>query len=84
MKLVVKRDKVGFYTRALVKLFEGYNKILPNTRVSYIPFSNINAILCRNFSMKKQEVMEYLRIFEEFGYISFVKFKGIKLEYTVE
>ncbi len=84
MSLVVKRDSVGLYTKALVRLFEGYNKIPFGSRVSYIPFSKINEILCRNFNIRKIEVIDYLRIFEEFEYISFVKFKGIKLKYIVK
>ena len=84
MPLIVKRTSVGLYTKALIRLFDGYNKILPNSKVSYLPFKKVNEILGRNFNMPKAEIMEYLQIFNEFGYISFVKFKGVRLEYLVK
>jgi hypothetical protein len=39
--------------------------------------------VCRSFSIPKAEAIDVLRLCEEFGYISFVKFGKIKLNYEV-
>lgn len=84
MHLVIRRAKSGLYNKALIRLFDGYNKILGNSKKEYLPFKNVYEIICRNFSLPKGEVMEYLRIFEEFEYISFIRTRGIKLNYIVK
>ncbi len=65
-------------------MYDTHNKILGNSRKDYVDFNTIYSTICRNFSIPKSEVIEYLRIFEELGYISFVKYHGIKLNYIIK
>ncbi len=83
-KIVINRNKTGLYIKFLVRVYDAHAKTLGNSRKDYIDFNTIHLTICRSFSMPKSEIMEYLRIFEELGYISFVKYRGIKLNYIVK
>lgn len=75
-----RRLKQGLYLKLLVRINEAWN----NTSKNYLSFKDYSEKICRNFSISKAEGFELLQILEEFGYISFVQFKGIKLNYRIE
>jgi hypothetical protein len=73
----------GLYFLFLKRMYDAYLKVPPMSRKKYLGFKDFTKKICRSFSIPKSEAFEVLKIFEEFGYISFVKFKGIKLNYKV-
>ena len=83
MKKVKITDNPGLYTRMLIRLYELWVSIPHNSKKSYLSYKEVNEKLCRNFSISDTEVLNHLKFFEEFGYIEFVKFRGIKLKFEV-
>lgn len=73
----------GLYTLLLIRIFEAWQSLPSNSNRTYLGFKELSSKVCRNFSLSKNEVLDLMRILEEFKYISFVKFKGIKLNYVV-
>ncbi len=83
-KMIINRNKPGLYIKFLIRAYDAYNRIPSNSKKEYLDFNTLNSTICRNFSIPKSEVIEYLRIFEEFGYLTFVKYHGVKLNYIVK
>lgn len=50
---------------------------------SYIPFSELFEGLCRKFSIKKAKAWNCIFFLKEFGFIEVVRFRGIKLTYSI-
>jgi len=83
MKKVIITNNPGLYTKMLIRLYDLWTSIPRNSKKSYISFREVNKKLCRNFTISDDELLNHLRLFEEFGYIEFVKFRGIKLKFKV-
>jgi Cdc6-like AAA superfamily ATPase len=81
MKKVIRPNKVrGLYNKALIRLYEASVRSHKN----YIPFSDVYEKLCRNFSINKAEVWDYILMFQELGFIEIVRTKGIRVKYTIK
>ena len=83
MKKVRLTNKPGLYTKFLLRLAELEKETPTNSRKSYLTFEQVRSKICRNFSIPDEEVLNHLRFFEEFGYIEFVRFRGIRLKFEV-
>ncbi len=77
-------NKKGLYIKFLVRMYLAWKTTPGATRKSYLDFNSFRKSICRTFSIPKEEAFEYLRIFQELDFITFVPCKGIKLNYTLE
>ena len=83
MKKIILTNKPGLYTKMLIRLYDLWISIPNNSKRDYLSFKEVNLKLCRNFTISDAELLNHLRLFEEFGYIEFVKFRGIKLRFKI-
>ena len=86
MLIVTKTNKgrpLGLYKKLLIRIFEAWQSIPPNSNKNYLGFKELSLKICRNFSLSKNEVLDLIRILEEFEYIDVIKTKGIRLNYRV-
>lgn len=67
----------------LIRLYDLWVSVPGNSKKSYLSFKEVNKKLCRNFTISDDELLNHLRLFEEFGYIEFVKFRGIRVKFKV-
>lgn len=81
--IVSNKGRHGLYFKTLVLLKDAENEIPPLSRKSFLPYKKVYQKLCRAFSMPDYEILEVLYLLEEMELISFVKFKGIKLDYKI-
>jgi len=86
MQIVLKpfKGRPGLYTKFLIRLYEAWKSVPGASKKEYLDFKTFNLKICRSFSLSKAEAMIIVKIFEEFGYVSFVKFRGIKLNYEIK
>jgi hypothetical protein len=73
------RCKGRLYLKFLVLVYDAFKKSHKN----HLTMKDFSEKVCRSFSIPKAEAIDVLRLCEEFGYISFVKFGKIKLNYEV-
>jgi len=69
--------------KLLTRLKEAEEDILPCSKKDFIPISYVYQKICKNFSITREEARQVLYELKQSGYIEFVKFKGIKLKYTL-
>jgi len=79
MNLKTQKNHVnaGLYTLLLTRLKELDRCASPHTKIIRFPF--VFEKLCRNFSMKKEDVWELLFFLREMGVIEIVPYQGIRL-----
>lgn len=83
MSLSINANCTGLYIKFLIRLYEAKEEIACCSKKEYLPFSVVNEKIGRNFSINRTEINEYLLMLNELGYISFIKFRGIRLNYVV-
>jgi hypothetical protein len=64
-------------------MYEAWIKIPPVSRKEYLDMKTFSEKICRCYSIQKAEAIDILKMFQELGYVSFVKFGKIKLNYKV-
>ena len=72
----------GLYGKFLLRLWELDESVKINSKRDFIPYSLVFEKLCRNFSMRKQEIRELLFLIGDIGLIE-LNSKGIKLQYGI-
>lgn len=81
---IVDPNKRGLYIKFLVRMHEAWKSTPGASRKDYLTFNKFTETICRNFSMCKSEAFEYVNLFEELGFVSYVRFHGIKLNYKIK
>lgn len=84
MQITLIANKGGLYNKLLSRLEEAANSIRGVSQRDYIPFPIVFEKICRGFSIKKAEAWNCLFMLREFGFIEVIKFRGIKLNYSVK
>lgn len=82
-KFIVTDKYRGLYSKFLIRLKRAEEKIPVASKKDYLPYAHAFENLCKNFSMRKEEILEVFFLLREIGLIEFVKFRGIKLNYEV-
>lgn len=85
-KMILSKNssKRGLYMKLLVKVYDYWNTKPNASKKDILEIKEVNLITSRLFCMNKNETFDILKVIEEFGYISFVKFGKIKLNYEVK
>jgi hypothetical protein len=55
-------------------MYEAWTSIPCMSRKDYLDSKTFSEKICRNFSISKADAFDLLKIFEEFGYVSLIKF----------
>jgi hypothetical protein len=84
MKQVLRANKPGLYNKLLTRLEEAGNSVRGASQKEYIPFPVVFEKICRGFSIKKSECWELLFMLDEFGLVQIIKFKGVKLNFSLK
>ena len=85
MRIVIKPfiGRPGLYTKFLIRLHEAHQSIPGASKKEYLDFKTFNLKICRTFSLSKTEAFDILKLFENLCYVTFVKYRGFKLNYEV-
>ena len=86
MKIIIQTYKLrlGLYTKFLIRIYEAWKSVPGASKKEYLDFKTFNLKICRSFSLSKSEALDILKMFEELGYITFVKFRGFKINYEIK
>jgi hypothetical protein len=84
MKQIIKPFKGRLYNKFLIRAYEAWREIPTCSKKDYLDFKTFYQKICRSFSITKIEAFELLKMFEELGYFSFVKFRGVQILYEVK
>jgi len=86
MQIVLKpfKGRPGLYTKFLIRLYEAWKSVPGASKKEYLDFKTFNLKICRSFSLSKAEAFDILKLFEELGYFTFVKFRGFKINYEIK
>jgi hypothetical protein len=80
MKLIIRANKSrGLYNTALIRMYEASCK----SKLDYITFPDLFEKLCRNFSINKSEAWDYVKMFQELGFLKIIPYHGVKLNFEV-
>jgi hypothetical protein len=71
----------GLYTEFLKRIYKAW-ELNHSSKDNPLKYDRIREVAGRIFCLKKQEIIEYLKIFEEFGYVT-IKKRGVVLNYKV-